>query len=165
MEDKKVEDSSKLHVKIGGMLCAFCVKTIKKAYRKQEGVKTVNGSLSHEEALITYDPSKLSRGQIEKTLIDLGYTIHDPRKVKAFEEQQQEVTDAKQKLFVAATFTGFSLLLMIFMWIGVRLFWFKYVMMGLASATCLENHFFCLAFEWKLWVVRAIQEIQSIDTG
>jgi copper chaperone CopZ len=54
---KKIEHTSKFQVKIGGMSCSFCVETIKKAYHKQAGVKSVNVSISHEEALITYDPS------------------------------------------------------------------------------------------------------------
>lgn len=45
---EKIKDISKLHLKIGGMSCSFCVETIKKAYRKQKGVENVNVSLSHE---------------------------------------------------------------------------------------------------------------------
>jgi len=127
--------TKKLHLKIGGLSCSFCVESIKKALRRIEGVQEVSVSLSHEETLIQYDPEKTSRDELEKTLTDLGYTIRDPRRVKAFEEQQQELADGKRKIMVAAAFTGTSLLLMIFMWNGVRLFWFKYAMLGLALGT------------------------------
>ncbi|MFQ5835992.1 MAG: heavy metal translocating P-type ATPase, partial [bacterium] len=126
---------SKFHVKIGGMSCSFCVETIKKAYRKQEGVENVNISLSHEEALITYDPSKISKGELEKTLTDLGYIIRDARRVKAFEEQEEELRLAKKHLLIAGTFTLISLIFMTLMWSGIRLWWFRWPMLFLALAT------------------------------
>ncbi len=132
---EKIKDISKFHVKIGGMSCSFCVETIKKAYRKQKGVENVNVSLSHEELLISYDPSKISRGELEKTLTDLGYTITDPRKVKAFEEQEKELRLARKRLFIAGTFTLISLIFMILMWSGIRSWWFRWAMLPLALAT------------------------------
>ncbi|HDY69114.1 MAG TPA: cation-translocating P-type ATPase [Candidatus Scalindua sp.] len=132
---EKIKDISKFHVKIGGMSCSFCVETIKKAYGKQKGVENVNVSLSHEELLISYDPSKISRGELEKTLTDLGYTIADPRKVKAFEEQEKELRLARKRLFIAGTFTLISLILMILMWSGIRSWWFRWAMLSLALAT------------------------------
>jgi len=125
----------KFQVKIGGMSCSFCVETIKKAYRKQKGVENVNVSLSHEELLISYDPLKISRGELGKTLTDLGYTIADPRKVKAFEEQEKELPLARKRLFIAGTFTLISLIFMILMWSGIRSWWFRWAMLPLALAT------------------------------
>ncbi len=135
MMKKKIDNTSKFHVKIGGMSCSFCVETIKKAYRKQAGVKSVNVSISHEEALIIYDSSVVTRGEIEKTLIDLGFSVRDPRKVKAFEEQEKELHLAKKYLTVAAILTFVSLLFMILMWSGIRLWWFRWLMLVLALVT------------------------------
>ncbi len=132
MKDKAL---SKFYVKIGGMSCSFCVESIKKAYSRLDGVKSVNVSLSHEEALITYDPSKVSKGVLEKTLTDLGYTIRDSRRVKAIEEQEKELYTAKKYLIVTGTFTLISLIFMILMWTGIRHAWFKWIMLTLATVT------------------------------
>ncbi len=41
-----------LHLKVGGMSCSFCTRTIQRAYGRMEGVYEVHVSLAHEEALI-----------------------------------------------------------------------------------------------------------------
>ncbi len=46
----------KLQIKIGGMQCSFCVESIRKALMQMDGVGEVGVSLSHEEALVQYDP-------------------------------------------------------------------------------------------------------------
>ena len=53
-------EMSRFHSKIRGMSCSFCVETIKKAYKREKGIKNVNVSLSHEEVLVDYD-SKTQR--------------------------------------------------------------------------------------------------------
>ncbi|HEB30591.1 MAG TPA: heavy-metal-associated domain-containing protein [Spirochaetes bacterium] len=77
-------------------LCRKLRLSGKKAYRRQRGVKSVNVSLSHEEVLVYYDPSQATLGTIEKTLTDLGYTIRDPKRVKALEEQGRELRLVKR---------------------------------------------------------------------
>jgi cation transport ATPase len=139
----------RLQVKIGGMSCSFCVETIKKAYRRQKGVRDVNVSLSHEEALIQYDPEKVSRGQLIKILTDLGYTIRDPGRTKAFEEQKQELGRARKKLTVAGLLILSSLVLMLLMWSGVKHPSFKYVMMLLALAVMFGPGFYIKKKAWQ----------------
>ncbi len=77
----------KLLVKIGGMDCAFCTESIRRAYTRLDGVVDVGVSLSHEEALIQYDPRKVTPAKLRDTLLSLGYTVRDPDKVRTFEEQ------------------------------------------------------------------------------
>lgn len=72
---------------------------------------------------------------MEKTLTDLGYTIRDPKKVKALEEQEEELNVAKKRLLVAALFTFISLGFMIAMWFGIKLSWFRWTMLALALIT------------------------------
>lgn len=94
------------------MTCSFCVENIKKALCREDGVQNVNVSLAHEEALIEYNPTKVSKGKLERTVTDLGYTIRDPRRAQAFQEQKQELKIARRRLISAAAFTGASLFLM-----------------------------------------------------
>jgi heavy metal translocating P-type ATPase len=60
------------------MMCSFCVQTIDKALRRLDGVKHLNVSLAHEEALVGYDPERVSAGQIVTTLTRLGYEAWRP---------------------------------------------------------------------------------------
>lgn len=46
-------------------------------------------NLTHEEALIEYDPTKVTSIQLKETLLDLGYTVRDARKVRTFEEEAE----------------------------------------------------------------------------
>ncbi len=78
----------KTQVKIGGMMCSFCSQTIEKAMMRTPGVRKVNVSLAHEEALIEHDPGVIEAGKIKKILRGLGYTVRDPRKIQHFEEEE-----------------------------------------------------------------------------
>jgi heavy metal translocating P-type ATPase len=103
--------------KIGGMSCSFCVASITKAIGRMEGVRYVNVNLAHEEALIEYEPQKVSPGKLKETLLDLGYTVRDAKKVRSFEEEEAEIREQRGNLLTAAVFTGISLVAMALMWL------------------------------------------------
>ncbi len=132
--EKEVKDK-RLQLKIGGMSCSFCASTIEKGYSRLDGVQKVSVSLGHEEALIQYDPRQHSATELRDVLRDLGYTVRDPDKVKAFEEQQEELLVAKQRLILAGIFTGLAALLMAAMWLGYRQPWFRWAMLALGLST------------------------------
>ena len=125
----------KLQMKIGGLACSFCAQSINKAFSRVEGVEGVNVSLAHEEVLVRYDDNHVDRPELEQTILDLGYTLRDPEKVKAFEEQQEELAQHKRRLIIATGFTVVALAIMVAMWSGYMVWWFPYAMMVLALAT------------------------------
>lgn len=127
--------TSKLQIKIGSMSCSFCAESIRKAYRRTKGVKSISVSLSHEEALIQYDPEQIVPEQLKKILRSLGYTIRDINKVRAFEEQEAELQIAARRLMVSSIFGLTALGFMVLMWLGYRQPWFQWPMLGLALAT------------------------------
>jgi P-type Cu+ transporter len=133
--ETKTRKSDHLQVNIGGMSCSFCTMTIQKAYGRMQGVEQVHISLAHEEALIEYDPAQRTPDELREVLRQLGYTVRDPDKVQAFEEQKAELREAKKRLLVAAGFTAASLLLMVAMWLGYSQPWFRLAMPALALAT------------------------------
>jgi Cu+-exporting ATPase len=124
----------KFHVKIGGMSCSFCTGSIEKAIRQLGGVEKVNVSLAHEEAMVQYDPDKLTADRIEGTLVSLGYTVRDPEKVRSFEEKQAEMRREKWRLFVTGTFSAITVGLMIPMFMGIKAPWMIWLVMVLALA-------------------------------
>ncbi len=125
----------RIQVKIGGMSCSFCTMTIQKALGRMEGVEAVHVSLAHEEALIEYDPALRTPTELRDTLRQLGYTLRDLDKVKAFEEQQAELRQARNLLLWGAAFTLVTFLIMIARWLGYQQSWFQPVMIALALLT------------------------------
>jgi heavy metal translocating P-type ATPase len=109
----------RLQLKIGGMACSFCVASITKALGRMAGVHKVSVNLAHEEALIEFDGRQVAAADIEGTLRDLGYTIRDPNKVRAFEEQAAELAWQRDNLLFAAGLALISLGAMTLMWLEV----------------------------------------------
>ena len=70
-------------------MCSFCSQTIEKGLMRTRGVKKVNVSLAHEEALIEHDPEEIEAGEIKRILGGLGYIVRDPRKIQDFEEEDR----------------------------------------------------------------------------
>lgn len=52
------------------------------------GVAKVAVPLTHEQALVDYNPETVVREQILGTLRDIGYVPHDPRKLRTFKEEE-----------------------------------------------------------------------------
>ncbi len=135
MKNTRKQSPERLQVKIGGMSCSFCTTTIQKAVGRLDGVNQVHVSLAHEEALIEYDPGQQTPTSLRDTLRQLGYTVRDPDKVKAYEEQRAELSRARLLLAWAAFFTLITLGIMIARWVGFLQAWFRPTMIVLALAT------------------------------
>src|SRR5258708_6303033 len=61
----------------------------------------VAGSLTHEEALVEYDPAMARTEQLLEKLRDSGYTISDPRKLRAFEEEERDLVREARRFVLA----------------------------------------------------------------
>jgi hypothetical protein len=74
---------------------------------------------SGAQALIEYEPAKVSPGQLRQIILDLGYTVRDAKKVRTFEEEQAELRGERNNLLIAAAFTAVALTMMVLMWTGI----------------------------------------------
>lgn len=63
-------------LKIIGMHCATCVTTIEKVVSSVRGVVSVQANLASNEALVTYDPSRVSLRDIVKAVRGAGYDVY-----------------------------------------------------------------------------------------
>lgn len=91
----------RIRARIGGLHCSLCTGTIEKALGRQSGVDTVAVSLTHEQALVEYDPAIAQPEELLQTLRDIGYTISDPRKARAFEEEEQDLIRESHRFVLA----------------------------------------------------------------
>ncbi len=144
-----VNETKKIQLKLGGLSCSFCASTLEKAFAKKEGIKKATVSLAHNEILVEYKPEKLTPNNIKDTIKDLGYIVRDPDKLKAFEEEEQEIKQKRSKLFLSASFTAAALLIMLIMWSGIMLPWFVWIMFGLALITVFGPGLFILKMAFQ----------------
>src|SRR5712691_13465896 len=88
-EPSKVPGRRRIRARIGGLHCSLCTGTIEKALSRLPGVEKVAVSLTHEQALIEYDPNVTRAEDLLQTLTDIGYTVSDPRKLRPYEEEER----------------------------------------------------------------------------
>ncbi len=106
--DERLPDGrARFRAKISGLHCSLCTGTIEKALARRPGVEHVAVSLSHEQALVDYDPARVRPEDLLDTLRDIGYHIWDPRKLRPYELEEAELVRESRRLVAAI---GFSLL-------------------------------------------------------
>ncbi|AYO86639.1 heavy metal translocating P-type ATPase [Methylobacterium brachiatum] len=102
-------DRARIRARIGGLHCSLCTGTIEKALGSQPGVDIVAVSLTHEQALVEYDPEVAKPAALLGILRDIGYTISDPRKVRPFEEEEQDLVRESRRFVVAVALSVASI--------------------------------------------------------
>ncbi len=98
---------ARFRARIGGLHCSLCTGTLEKALGRLPGVEHVAVSLTHEQALVEYDPTAIRPDDLLETLRDIGYQIWDPRKLRPFEEEEAALVREGKRLLTAI---GISLL-------------------------------------------------------
>ena len=104
-------DLARIRARIAGMHCSLCTGTIEKALGRHAGVAKVSVSLTHEQALVEYDPQRVSPQDLLKTLTQMGYVISDPRKLEPFADQERQLMQEANRFLVATVFSLGSLTL------------------------------------------------------
>ena len=100
-EPSSLPGRRRIRAHIGGLHCSLCTGTIEKALSRRPGVDKVAVSLTHEQALIEYDPSVARAEDLLQTLKDIGYTVSDPRKLRPFEEQERALVRERGRFLTA----------------------------------------------------------------
>ena len=107
----------KVQYKIGGMACSFCVNSITKALDRMPGVQSVHVNLAHEETLLEFDPTRVTEVDLKSTLTEMGFRIRDSDRVRAFEEQAEELRWQRENLLHALGFAVIGFVAMLTMWL------------------------------------------------
>src|SRR5437879_1826608 len=100
-EPSKIPGRRRIRARIGGLHCSLCTGTIEKALGRLPGVDKVAVSLTHEQALIEYNPSVTQAERLLQTLKDIGYTISDPNKVRPFEDEERALVHERRRFLIA----------------------------------------------------------------
>lgn len=129
-EPSQLPGRRRIRARIGGLHCSLCTGTIEKSLGRQPGVEKVAVSLTHEQALIEYDPDVASAEDLLQTLKDIGYTVSDPRKLRPFDEEERALVRERGRFLVALTA---SIAAMGFAGYPVDSVWFALCVFSIAS--------------------------------
>jgi heavy metal translocating P-type ATPase len=108
----------------------LCTGTIEKALGSRPGVDHVAVSLTHEQALIEFDPQVTRAEDLLQTLKDIGYTVSDPRKLRPFEEEERALVRERGRFITAL---GMSIAAMGLAGYPVHSAWFWLCVFSIAS--------------------------------
>jgi Cu+-exporting ATPase len=113
------ERIEKLQLKVGGMHCSLCTDSIRRSVGRLDGVRSVQVSIAHEEALIEYHPTRIDPSSIREALEDIGYTVRPPDEAERFAEEERDLAAARRKALIAvALLLGAALLMLITVFLG-----------------------------------------------
>ena len=73
--DERKSELKKAEIKVSGMTCAMCVKTIQSSLSELDGVSDAQVNLGTEIATVQYNPSKVKLLELEKAVTDVGYSV------------------------------------------------------------------------------------------
>ncbi|TAM58703.1 cation-transporting P-type ATPase, partial [bacterium] len=110
---------TRLQLGVGGMQCSFCRQSVERALSQLPGVERAAVNLAHEEALIDYDGSPATNAKVTGLLRSLGYSVRDPDKLRAFEEEERELDAERRRFLLAVLVSGAGLIMMIGEWTHV----------------------------------------------
>lgn len=65
----------KVELRVDGMTCDGCVKSVQKALNNQDGVQSASADLDSGIVSIDFDPSRVKRAVLEKAIVDAGFEI------------------------------------------------------------------------------------------
>jgi heavy metal translocating P-type ATPase len=104
---------SRFLAKISGLHCSLCTGTIEKAVGRLPGVHKVAVSLTHEQALVEFEPELVTPNDILRTLKDIGYSVYDPRKLRPYEEEEAELAREGKRLLAAIGLSLITIAMMV----------------------------------------------------
>jgi copper chaperone len=62
-------------LKVKGMTCEGCVRSVRKVLESIQGVSGAEVSLEKAQATVTYDPAKVDTDRMREAVTDAGYQV------------------------------------------------------------------------------------------
>ncbi len=117
---------------IEGMTCASCAARIEKGLAEQDGVRSAVVNFASKRATVVYDPHAIQRGDLTRTVHDLGYAVPD---VLDDDPERAELRELVPRLVVSVALT--IPLLLVSMVPTFQFDGWQWVALGLASPVIL----------------------------
>ncbi|MDD3454529.1 MAG: heavy metal translocating P-type ATPase, partial [Methanobacteriales archaeon] len=116
--------NDKIQVKVGGMTCAMCAKTIESALGQLEGIIDATVNLGAETAYIEYNKDLISIDDIRKVIEGLGYQFLGTMGEVVDEKILGDLKSKKKRIIVGL---GVSIPLMIIMYSRIEFPFMNYI--------------------------------------
>ncbi len=133
--------TDRIELKIDGMTCAACSAKIERVLTKTEGVSSAVVNLATEKAVIEYDASVISVGQLKQKVAKLGYKALETEKTNPDQERLAREREFRHSLFrfvISAVLTLPLILVMVAELMGIhdeRIMFFMKPMVQFTLAT------------------------------
>ena len=124
--------TEKTILKIGGMTCAMCVKTLGKAFTRLPGVVHVQINLGAEKAYITYYSGQLSHSDLVRVVSETGYRYLGREDAGDEKRLFQRQLRKKKFRFLTGFAIGFPLMLGMYLPLSLPSF-FPYLLLVLTT--------------------------------
>ncbi|HPC37029.1 MAG TPA: cation transporter, partial [Candidatus Marinimicrobia bacterium] len=132
---KPNDNINQVIIKIGGMHCAICIKTVEEALGKVAGVRAVNVNLANEKAYLEFDDGHFSIEAAKRAIESAGYQYLGREGEENLIEPEQALNRElryRKRRIIIGFITG--VILMIPMFIKISLpFPIAYLMLALAT--------------------------------
>ncbi|WP_248277348.1 heavy metal translocating P-type ATPase, partial [Brasilonema octagenarum] len=92
-EHVEVASVKKLQVKVNGMDCGSCAKTIEVGLQQMAGVRDVSVNFATERLQLSYDPQLVSETAIYDRIKGLGYTVEESLEASSYHHTQDDCHD------------------------------------------------------------------------
>ncbi len=86
-------------LKVGGISCASCAAKIERTLSSKEGISSVSVNLATNKVFVNFDNEKISINEIEKNIVDLGYSIEKNEDI--FSLIDKEVLSLRNKFLLS----------------------------------------------------------------
>ena len=86
-------------LKLQGMSCASCVRSVEDAIRSVPGVAEVSVNFGAEQASIQYDAKRTNLGQIQQAIVDAGYASRSLQDSKFITDESETEKTARLREF------------------------------------------------------------------
>ena len=88
----------KINLGLQGMSCASCGNRIEKVISNLPGVKSCNVNFAMEQAAIAYNPLQTSTEEIQKAVVEAGYSSYPVQKLESIRESNRDREVAQQAI-------------------------------------------------------------------
>jgi copper chaperone len=68
---------AKATLKVTGMTCQHCVRSVREALERQDGVRSADVDLQAGRAVVEYDEGRVSTGDLAGVVVEEGYEAEE----------------------------------------------------------------------------------------
>ena len=108
-------------LKVSGMHCAMCVKTVEKSIRNLDGILDVQVNLATEKARVTFDPGLVKIADMKKAVGGAGYEVTGTDEEEGGDDEAHLAAELRAKKRRFAIGFAVAIPLMLLTLLGVRL--------------------------------------------